>query len=176
MPVILPDYLQPGLRIVFVGTAVGTKSAERGHYYAGPGNEFWRFLHVAELTPRLLAPDEDATLPSYGIGLTDLAKHIAQSHDRGLTFDLPAFTAKIQQYQPVVVAFTSKQAATVYARHLGERVASYGAAVWTVAGRAAYVLPSPSAANRTPTNPPRVAWWRSLAHFAHDTVRGLIVE
>src|SRR5438067_2015906 len=40
---ILPDHLRPGLSIVFCGTAVGTASASRGHYYAGPGNDFWRF-------------------------------------------------------------------------------------------------------------------------------------
>ena len=35
---ILPDVLAPGLDIVFCGTAVGNVSAQRGVYYAGPGN------------------------------------------------------------------------------------------------------------------------------------------
>lgn len=44
MPV-LDDVLAPNLRVVFCGTAVGVRSAARGHYYAGPGNDFWRLLH-----------------------------------------------------------------------------------------------------------------------------------
>ena len=41
----LPDLLLPDLRVVFVGTAAGKRSAELGHYYAGRGNRFWRTLH-----------------------------------------------------------------------------------------------------------------------------------
>lgn len=163
---ILLDYLQPGLRILFVGTAVGTRSAERGHYYAGPGNDFYRFLHDASLTPIVLTPDDDATLPTYRLGLTDLTKTVAQSHDRGLTFDFPSFTAKIAKYRPGIVAFTSKEAGKVYARHLGERAPGFGPTPWTIAGQPGYVLPSPSGANRTVTDPPRVEWWRRLQQFA----------
>ena len=164
----LPDYLQPNLRFVLVGTAVGEKSAARGHYYAGPGNDFWRFLYEAGLTPTRLAPSDDATLPRYGIGLTDLVKSVAQSHDRGLPYDFPRFTGKIATYQPGVVAFTSKEAGKAFARSLREPVPSLGAAPWTVAGRPVFVLPSPSGANRTPTDPPRVEWWRRLARTVQE--------
>ena len=37
----LPDYLAPGLKVVFVGFNPGETSARRGHYYAYPGNRFW---------------------------------------------------------------------------------------------------------------------------------------
>ena len=33
---ILSDLLQPGLRLVFCGTAAGAVSAAKGAYYAGP--------------------------------------------------------------------------------------------------------------------------------------------
>jgi TDG/mug DNA glycosylase family protein len=59
----VPDYLDHGLRIVFCGTAVGTASAARGHYYAGPGNEFWPFLFEAGLTPVRLGPDDAHMAP-----------------------------------------------------------------------------------------------------------------
>jgi TDG/mug DNA glycosylase family protein len=107
----LPDYLQPDLRLVLVGTAVSEQSAIRGHYYAGPGNSFWTFLHQAGLTPTTLDPTHDATLPQYGIGLTDLVKSIAQSHDRGLPYDFPAFKNKIEHYQPGIVALTASKPA-----------------------------------------------------------------
>ena len=43
MPV-LPDVLQPGLDVVFVGTAASKHSAETNTPYSGPGNAFWRDL------------------------------------------------------------------------------------------------------------------------------------
>jgi len=38
---ILPDLLASNLKIVFCGSAAGTKSAENKAYYAGPGNRFY---------------------------------------------------------------------------------------------------------------------------------------
>ncbi|WP_448046391.1 uracil-DNA glycosylase family protein [Bradyrhizobium liaoningense] len=57
----LPDQLRPNLRLVFVGTAASTRSAELGHYYAHPGNRFWRAIHEAGITSRRYqqrSPDE----------------------------------------------------------------------------------------------------------------------
>ncbi len=47
---VLPDLLAPDLDIVFCGTAVGTASARRGAYYAGPGNAFWPTLFKVGLS------------------------------------------------------------------------------------------------------------------------------
>ena len=66
---VLPDVLQPGLKVVFCGTAVGNRSAAVGEYYAGRGNQFWRILHLTGLTPRLLEPREYMRLLEYGLGL-----------------------------------------------------------------------------------------------------------
>jgi Uracil DNA glycosylase superfamily len=85
MPV-LPDILAPGLDVVFCGTAPGERSAARGHYFVEHGNRFWNFLHESGLTDELLAPEDDHRLPEFGVGLTDLVKDAAQSHDRGLDF------------------------------------------------------------------------------------------
>ncbi|MBC7478279.1 MAG: mismatch-specific DNA-glycosylase, partial [Pseudorhodobacter sp.] len=49
----LPDYLAPGLDILFCGTAASSTSARVGHYYARNGNRFWRLLAETGLTPRL---------------------------------------------------------------------------------------------------------------------------
>ena len=37
---ILPDYLAPGLDVVFAGAAPSLSSEQVGHYYAGPTNNF----------------------------------------------------------------------------------------------------------------------------------------
>src|SRR4051812_27681868 len=68
----LPDLLAPDLALLFVGYNPSVHSARRGHYYAGPGNQFWRLLALAGLTPRIFTPDEDHELLALGIGITDL--------------------------------------------------------------------------------------------------------
>ena len=70
----LPDQLLPDLRLVFVGTAASTRSAELGHYYAHPGNRFWRAIHEVGITPRRYQPGEFTLLIEPGIGFTDLSR------------------------------------------------------------------------------------------------------
>jgi TDG/mug DNA glycosylase family protein len=139
---ILPDVLKTGLTLVFCGTAAGKRSAAEGAYYAHPGNLFWRALHEAALTPRLLAPAEFPQLPNYGIGLTDLAKHHV-GNDNQLprdAFDAAALIAKIEHYAPRVLAFTSKNGARAA---LGHSV-DYGLQPGTIGDTQIFVLPSPS--------------------------------
>ena len=139
---ILPDVLQPGLALVFCGTAAGKRSAAERAYYAHPGNMFWRALHAAGLTPRQLAPAEYPLLPRYGVGLTDLAKRHSGNDDElpREAFDVPALRVKIERFSPGLVAFTSKAAARAA---LG-RAAAYGLQPETIGSTHLFVLPSPS--------------------------------
>lgn len=155
----LPDILAPGLRVVLVGTAPARRTP--GHYYAGRGNVFWQLLHQAGLTPTLLSPAEDSTLPRHGLGLTDL-------HRDGAEFLVGAFTAKIRRCRPLVVAFTSATAANAFATAAGVRRlgrAPWGPTPWDVGGRAGFVLPGPSGANNGMPLPVRIALWRDLADY-----------
>ncbi|MGJ5178421.1 mismatch-specific DNA-glycosylase [Bradyrhizobium oligotrophicum] len=118
----LPDQLQPGLRLVFVGTAASERSAATGHYYAHPGNRFWRTLFAVGLTPRLYRPEEFPALLALGIGFTDLCKQGAGMDHVALKagVDVDGFIAKIRQHRPATVAFTSKKAASlVYGKPTG---------------------------------------------------------
>lgn len=112
----LDDLLQPGLKLVFCGTAAGTESARRKAHYAGRGNKFWRILHETRLTPRQLAPEEFIFLPQFGIGLTDLVKGKAGMDHTLLKqdYDRKAFERRILDTQPKVVCFNGKQAAMAY--------------------------------------------------------------
>jgi double-stranded uracil-DNA glycosylase len=65
----LPDYLGPGLKIVFVGTAPSSTSALRGHYFSHPTNSFWALLHESGLTDRRLRAAEDSEVLRYGLGV-----------------------------------------------------------------------------------------------------------
>lgn len=165
----LPDYLADGLRVVFCGTAAGTTSAARGHYYSGPGNRFWQYLFEAGLTPRLLTPADDVNILTYSIGLTDLAKNIAASSDRGLAgaYDAEGFMRKIARYTPTVVAFHGKEPAKHVSRRLGSGpLVRLGLQPWPIGSSHVFVVPSASAANRDPSRlegkDSRVAWFAEL--------------
>ena len=163
---VLSDFFVPGLRVVFCGTAVGEQSAARGHYYAGRGNSFWSLLHDAGFTDSLLTPSDDSHLPEFGIGLTDLVKNLAQSHDRGLKFDVPSLADKLDKYQPGWIAFTSKEGGKVAARHEGVPAPGLGPQTWTLGGSRVFVLPSSSGANQRKDydgRATRVEWWSELA-------------
>jgi TDG/mug DNA glycosylase family protein len=112
----LPDLLQDRLRLVFVGTAAGQRSADLGHYYAGPGNRFWPTIHEVGITPRRYEPHEFPALLKLGIGFTDLCKLGAGMDHQALTFpvDIAAFQEKMRRYRPKTVAFTSKKAASLF--------------------------------------------------------------
>ncbi|GGW22381.1 mismatch-specific DNA-glycosylase [Gemmobacter lanyuensis] len=158
---ILPDRLAPGLRVVFCGTAAGTVSARKGHYYAGPGNRFWPMLAETGLTPRLFRPDEDDQLLSLGIGLTDLAKTAfgADAEIPASAWDAAGLWARIAACQPATLAFTSLTAARLALGRpdlasgpLPPDVRAPGVVLWA--------LPSPSARARSHF---RAAPWHALA-------------
>lgn len=155
---ILPDLLQPGLRLVFCGTAAGRRSAEEGAYYAHPGNLFWRTLHAVQLTPRLFAPAEYPLLPTLGIGLTDLAKHHMGNDDElpRDAFDAAALRARIERYAPRMLAFTSKAAARAALGH----EAGYGWQTERIGETQLFVLPSPSGQARGHWN---LGPWQALS-------------
>lgn len=158
---VLRDVLGPGLRVVFCGTAAGAASARRRAYYAGPGNAFWPTLFDVGFTPRLLRPEEYEKIAQYGLGLTDLAKTISGADTvlRDEHFDRNGLRAKIHEFRPHALAFTSKRAAEEF---VGYPV-GYGRIADTIGSTALFVLPSPSgAARRYWSDKP----WRELAHLS----------
>jgi double-stranded uracil-DNA glycosylase len=159
----LPDRLAPNLRVVFVGTAAGRRSAELGHYYAGPGNRFWRTLYEVGLTPRCFKPEEFHELLELGIGLTDMSK-LGSGMDQQIAkheYDPMQFEASLRRYRPRAIAFTSKKAASVWLGKNATREIAYG----RQPGRRrrlpeVFVLPSPSGAARSHWS---IAPWQQLA-------------
>jgi TDG/mug DNA glycosylase family protein len=158
---ILPDVLQPGLKLVFCGTAAGKRSATERAYYAHPGNLFWRALFEAGLTSRQLSPPEFPQLLDYGIGLTDLAKHHVGNDDElpRDAFDVPALIAKIEHHTPRLLAFTSKNAA----RAVLGRTVHYGLQNEAIGSTRLFVLPSPSGQARGHWD---LGLWKTLSDAA----------
>lgn len=163
----LPDQLRPNLRLVFVGTAASTRSAEVGHYYAHPGNRFWRAVHEAGITLRRYRPSEFASLTALGIGFTDLSKSGAGMDHQiaAASIDVPGFRAKMEKYRPRTIAFTSKKAASLFYGRPSAAIA-LGRQVREESWPEIFVLPSPSgAASGHWTIEP----WRELAEWIART-------
>lgn len=160
---VLPDVLEPGLDIVFCGTAAGHESARRRAYYAGPGNAFWPTLFKVGLTPRQFAPEEFRSVLDHGLGLTDLAKGAAgpDARLRPADFDRDGLRTKVLHYAPRVLAFTSKTAAITF---LDVKLVPYGLLDEALGETRMFVLPSPSGAARGYWN---VSHWFDLASLAH---------
>jgi double-stranded uracil-DNA glycosylase len=148
---VLPDRLAPDLRVWFVGTAAGPRSAAVGAYYAHPGNRFWRALHQAKITPELYEPHDYPRLLDLGIGLTDFCKvswgvdaEIDREH-----FDVAGFRRKVARLKPQALAFTSKASAGLWLSRSTGRIET---GMQTApshktggdSGPTLFVLPSPS--------------------------------
>ncbi|GGK22511.1 mismatch-specific DNA-glycosylase [Deinococcus malanensis] len=163
---LVPDVLQEGLALVLVGTAPSRISARAQAYYANPENKFWRTLHEVGLTPRQLAPQEYRLLPTFGIGLTDVAKRHS-----GVDAALPGeawapheLRAKIRRYSPQLVAFTSKRGAS---ETLGVPTGKlpYGPQVQPLEDAEVWVLPSTSPLGH---NHFQLAPWQALGQRFHE--------
>jgi double-stranded uracil-DNA glycosylase len=123
-------------------------------YYAGQGNEFWGTLYEVGLITEPLGPHLSHRVLEFGIGLTDLAKDVAASSDRGLAsaYDIEGFVAKMRTYVPAWVAFHGKEAAKAVSRVLGGvDDVRYGIQQRCVAASRVFVVPSMSGSNRNPS-------------------------
>jgi TDG/mug DNA glycosylase family protein len=145
----LPDYLAPGLEIVFVGINPGERSARIGHHYGNPRNPFWRLLHESGLTPRQLRPEEDHLLPTFGIGITDIVKRPSQgvADLTGAEFrrGRPALRTKLLRARPRIVCFNSKTAFVRFFRPGAFR--RFGRQAVGIGASRVFVMPSTSPAN-----------------------------
>ena len=145
----LPDIIGPGLAVLFVGFNPSVHSSRRGHFYAGPGNQFWRLLALAGLTPRVFAPEEDRELLALGIGITDLCPIPTPGID-----DLPravagagrgALAAKIAQFAPRIVSFNGK---ATFERFFGQPPVGWGAQERRIGDAPSLVFVTPSSSGR----------------------------
>lgn len=68
----LPDYLKPGLDIVFIGINPSMFAAYTGKYYDGPGNHFWQALYLSGILAEPMSAVDDHKLLDLGIGFTNI--------------------------------------------------------------------------------------------------------
>jgi len=160
---VLDDLLETDLLVVFCGTAVGSRSARVRAYYAGPGNQFWDVLARTGMTPHRLAPEDYADLPSYGIGLTDLAKFEsgADAELSSAALDVASLRRRIAYFAPRAVAFNGKRAGEAFS---GRRV-DYGRQAESIDETAIFVLPSTAGTARGFWDE---SHWQELARFVRE--------
>ncbi len=151
----LPDYLQEGLDLVFVGINPGWRSAQEGHYFATPRNRFWPAFNAAGMTPVPLGPSTDRHALRYGIGFTDVVKRatrrMAELPSAEFREGAPVLREKLLRYRPLVVCFNGLSGYRNYLRYTGPEAVEprhVGGVQTRRIGRSwVYVLPSTSPAN-----------------------------
>jgi TDG/mug DNA glycosylase family protein len=138
----------PGLRVLFVGINPSLRSAEVGHHFARPGNRFWSTLHAAGFTPRRLRPDEDAELPAFGIGVTNIAFRPTRAAAELSADELRAGAADLErtvaEHRPRLVAVVGL---TAYRTAFARPRAGWGLQPEPIGGQPVWVLPNPSGLN-----------------------------
>jgi double-stranded uracil-DNA glycosylase len=158
----VPDVLAPGLKVVFCGINPGRVSAAARAHFANPRNDFWRLLHEAGFTPRLLDPSEQFQLPRYGYGLTNAAYRTTpgSSDLRSADFDgsVERLGKLARELAPRFVAFVGKEA---YRGTFRERP-ELGLQERTLGSTRLFVLPSTSPANAAVPYSERLRWFREL--------------
>ncbi len=167
----LPDYLEAGLDIVFVGLNPSVPSAMTGHYFANPRNRFWTAFNRSGLVDVELTPQLDYTLIDYGIGLTDVAKR-PTSQGSGLSVQdfrqgAPQLKKKLAHYKPLVACFHGTTAYRQYLKHAEGVEAHPGLGIQnlTIGATQVYVTPNPSPANARYSVEDLVGWYVKLGTF-----------
>ena len=148
--------------MIFCGINPGHRSAAAGAHFANPRNDFWRLLHAAGFTPRLLAPKEQDDLPSFGIGITNAARRTTRGSSELRRADFAGSADRLERLahdlRPRAIAFVGKEA---YRGPFGGRP-EHGLQARTVGETRLFVLPSTSPANAAVSWEERLHWFRAL--------------
>ena len=162
----IPDVLAPDLRVLFCGINPGRVSAAAHAHFANPRNDFWRLLHAAGFTARLLEPHEQFDLLDYGIGVTNAASRTTRGSGDLRRADFAGAAERLERIasdlRPGWIGFVGKEA---YRGVFGERP-ELGEQTRRLGDTRLFVLPSTSPANAAVPYAERLKWFRELASRA----------
>ena len=154
--------LAPGLAAVFCGINPGRVSAAAAAHFANPRNDFWRLLHAAGFTPRLLGPAEQLALLGYGYGLTNAAARTTPGSGDLRRADFAGAAERLERIAlelgPRAIGFVGKEA---YRGAFGERP-ELGLQERRLGATLLFVLPSTSPANAAVPWDERLRWFRAF--------------
>lgn len=159
----VPDVIAPGLTVLFCGINPGLYTAAVGHHFARPGNRFWRAIHDAGLTPRLLSPADQRELLDYGIGIVNMIARTtataAELSDDEIRAGGRMLVDKVVRFRPRKVAFLG---VSTYRTAFDRPKASVGRQEERIGGSETWVLPNPSGLNAHYQLPQLAAAYRQL--------------
>jgi double-stranded uracil-DNA glycosylase len=141
----VPDVLGDDLDMLLSGINPGLWTAWSGHHFGRPGNRFWRALHLAGLTPRVLRPDEQDRLPGLGIGVTNVVPRPTAAASELTPQEIREGGARlerlVERLRPGVVVILG---AGAYRTAFGRPRAAIGAQPEPLGGAPVWLVPNPS--------------------------------
>lgn len=176
----LPDYLDRGLDLVFVGINPGLYSVRQGHYFARTTSRFWPALSASKLSAPIrqklgtdvLKPEHDSVLLRFGIGLTDVIKRPSANAGELNPNDFmewsPGLLEKLKRYAPRVACFhglTGFRPFLRFALKVTDRIPALGAQPEVIGSTRLYVVPNPSPANAHFTLKDQTGWYDRVTEF-----------
>jgi TDG/mug DNA glycosylase family protein len=161
-PSAVPDVLAPGLDVVFCGINPGFHSDARAAHFANPRNDFWRLLHAAGFTPRLVDPSDQFDVLAFGVGITNAAYRTTRGSSDLRKADFAGSNERLErlahELRPRALAFVGKEA---FRGPFGGRP-HHGLQERRLGDTLLFVLPSTSPANAAVPWDERLAWFRVL--------------
>jgi double-stranded uracil-DNA glycosylase len=180
----LKDRITPGVRVLFVGINPGVRSAQTGHHFAGYSNRFWKLLWDARLVPEPITFEDDARLPEFGFGITNLVARPSPGIDDLAPAEYvqgwAVLERKIRRYRPAVVALVgvtlyrairpllaSGDTVCMPPRRRGRstRPGVLGPQPLAIHGAGVFVLPNPSGRNANFTYAEMCSAFRHLRRY-----------
>ena len=174
----LPDYINPGVTVLFVGINPGLRSATVGHHFAGYSNRFWKLLSESKLVPLTLTYQDDWRLPQWGVGLTNIvSRPTSGSNDltpKDYKIGRARLAAKIRKNRISIIALLGVTIYPVLFPRLPNRghqtvqkpeKARIGLQPQTFAGARVFVLPNPSGRNAHYSYVDMLSYFKKLTKF-----------
>jgi double-stranded uracil-DNA glycosylase len=144
----IPDLIAPDLDVLFCGINPGLYSGATRKHFARPGNRFWKALHGAGFTDRVLSPFEQDEMLARGLGITNIVNRTtataAELADDELRRGAQNLRRKVRQYRPRVLALLGVGA---YRVGFNAPKAAVGPQEMTIGETEVWVLPNPSGLN-----------------------------
>jgi double-stranded uracil-DNA glycosylase len=163
----IPDLIGPDLRVLFSGINPGLWSGATGFHFARPGNRFWRVLHLAGFTDRVLAPSEGSDLLAVGLGITNVVERTTASESELSRDEFRAgaerLRALVAQYRPAWLAIVGIGA---YRSAFEAPKATVGRQALRLGETGLWVLPNPSGLNANYQLPALVEAFAALREAA----------